>query len=84
MKTNPKDPIDLDAQAQELVEMLDALISSGSGHIHLTVGEETTVQTVNSTDCSCGNQACAVPTFFDEDEDDSMDEDFTESDEDFE
>ncbi len=65
---NPNEPKDLDAQAEELVDMLDALVAGGSEHINLQVGEETHVQTVNSTDCS-GTGACAVPTFFDDEED---------------
>lgn len=46
----------------ELVALLDALCESGSQHINLNVGEETKVQTVNSTDCSGRNGACAIPT----------------------
>lgn len=79
---NPNEQLDLDAQAEELAAMLDALFSGGSGHVNLRVGEETTVQTVNSTEFSCVNGACAVPTFFDDDEDD-LTEDSKESDQAF-
>ncbi len=47
----------------ELVALLDQLIASGSQHINLQLGEETRVQTVNSTDCSGKPGACAVPNF---------------------
>ncbi len=69
MKPNDQE---LDAQAEELAAMLDALVESGSGHIHLQIGEETIVQTVNSTDCSGTPGACAVPTFSDDAEDDEF------------
>ncbi len=67
----PQNDPDLDAQAEELAALLDALVESGSGHINLAVGEQTKVQTINSTDCSGRLGACAVPTFFDEDDADS-------------
>ncbi len=67
----PQNNPDLDTQAEELAALLDALVEGGSGHINLQVGEQTKVQTINSTDCSGKNGACAVPTFFDEDEEDS-------------
>lgn len=59
----------LDAQAEELAALLDALVESGSGHINLAVGEQTKIRTINSTDCSGKPGACAVPTFFEEDDD---------------
>lgn len=62
----------LDAQAEELAALLDALVESGSGHINLAVGEQTKIQTINSTDCSGKLGACAVPTFLDEEEDDEF------------
>ncbi len=65
MKLNDKE---LDAQADELAAMIDALVSQGSGHINLKIGEATTVQTINSTDCSSNPGACAIPTFFDDSE----------------
>ncbi len=79
MKQNEYDA-DLEAQAEELAAMLDALVESGSGHIHLQIGEETTVQTVNSTDCSGRLGACAVPTFYDDKEEDDSTEDSDEED----
>ena len=63
---------DLEQQAKELAEMLDALVASGSQHIHLHAGEETDairVQTVNSTDCSGILGACAIPNAADDDDD---------------
>jgi len=64
------DPV-LDAQAEELAALLDALVAGGSGHINLEVGEQTRVQTINSTECSGKLGACAVPTFFDDEEEQS-------------
>ncbi len=65
----------LEAQADELVVLLDSLVAGGSEHINLQVGEETRVRTVNSTDCSGMLGACAIPTFFDdEDGSDSTEE----------
>ena len=60
-----------DQQADEIVALLDALAASGSQHINLNVGEETKVQTINSTDCSGTPGACAIPTpeAIDKDED---------------
>ncbi len=68
----PQNNPDLDAQAEELAALLDALVESGSEHINLEVGERTRVRTVNSTDCSGKLGACAVPTFQDEDEEDPV------------
>ncbi len=62
MKQNEPDK-QLEQQAQELADMLDALVSSGSQHIHLDMGEETRVRTVNSTECSGKLGACAIPNF---------------------
>ncbi len=62
----------LDAQAEELAALLDALVESGSGHINLAVGEQTKIRTINSTDCSGKPGACAVPTFLDEEDDDEF------------
>ncbi len=69
MNQKPNNPQDLDAQAQELMELLDALMEQGSQHVNLQVGEETHVRTVNSTDCS-GKGACAIPNFSETDEED--------------
>jgi len=46
----------------ELVALLDHLCETGSQHINLSVGEETKVQTVNSTECNPQLGACAIPT----------------------
>jgi len=76
---NPKkitDPDDsgLNQQADELVALLDALAASGSQHINLDIGEQTRVQTVNSTECNPKLGACAVQNFDDEDPDYQEDE----------
>ncbi|MDE7093889.1 MAG: hypothetical protein K2O52_03140 [Oscillospiraceae bacterium] len=63
---------DLNQQADEIVALLDNLVNSGSQHINLNIGEETKIQTVNSTDCSGKLGACAIPNF----DDDEEDEDF--------
>ena len=55
-----------DAQAEELVRLLDSLMERGTQHIDLTVGGETQIRTVNST-AFCQNGACAVPTLGDDD-----------------
>lgn len=52
-----------DKKVNELVDMLDKLMSQGSGHINVNAentAEEMTVQTGRSLDC--GNMACCVPT----------------------
>lgn len=53
-----------------LAALIDSLMASGTQHINLTSGEETSVQTVNSTEL-CKGGACAVPTLG---EDESEDE----------
>lgn len=63
-----------DKDVDALVELLDNLVSGGSQHIDLAVGEKTEIRTVNSTDCSGKPGACAVPTFFEEDAEDDNDE----------
>ncbi len=49
-----------------LVDMLDHLMQTGSGHVSITADElqsELAVHTVKSTDCSCNNKsACMQPT----------------------
>ncbi len=60
---------ELEQQADELVALLDKLTSSGSQHIHFNIGETTTVQTVNSTECNPKKGACAIPNFDEEDPD---------------
>ncbi|MBR1528542.1 MAG: hypothetical protein IJ642_04470 [Oscillospiraceae bacterium] len=82
---NPKkitDPDDseLNQQADDLVALLDALAASGSQHINLDIGEQTRVQTVNSTECNPKLGACAVQNFDDEDPDYQEDEESEEPD----
>lgn len=50
-------------RVNDLVDMLDRLMSQGSGHVNILGGDEgnLSVTTVNSTDC-CKNGACSVPT----------------------
>ncbi len=49
-----------------LVDMLDHLMQTGSGHVSISADElenELKVSTVKSTDCSCNNKsACMQPT----------------------
>ena len=77
--TNPDDS-DLNQQADDLVALLDALAASGSQHINLDIGEQTKVQTVNSTECNPKLGACAVQNFDDEDPDYQEDEESEDSD----
>lgn len=51
-------------QAVELADMIDRLMSSGTGHVNVKLGDngELNAHTVNSLDCSNGNMACGVPT----------------------
>ncbi|MDE6729811.1 MAG: hypothetical protein K2J71_03440 [Oscillospiraceae bacterium] len=60
-----------DQQADEIAVLLDTLMTSGSQHINLHIGEETKIRTINSTDCSGTPGACAIPTpeAIDKDED---------------
>ena len=46
-----------------LAAMIDELMAAGSQQINLEIGEQTRIQTVNSTDCSGKPGACAVPNF---------------------
>ena len=51
-------------QSEELADLLDQLISGGSGHVNITfAGEENSIniQTVKSTDCG-SKGACCQPT----------------------
>ena len=54
--------------ADALAAMLDELMAQGTQHINLTVGEQTRIRTVNSTECG-PKGACAVPNFELNDED---------------
>ena len=57
MRRNDPEERDVDA----LVELLDSLAASGSQHIHIDVGEQTQVRTINSTECPQG--PCMIPNF---------------------
>lgn len=48
---------------QKLAELIDALMSSGSGHVNVVVDDESdmTVDVFNSTEY-CGKGACCQPT----------------------
>lgn len=70
-----------DPDADELVAMLDALVSAGTQHINLEVGAETRVQTVNSTECGKIG-ACSVPNF-DLNDDDELEAEEESDNEDF-
>ena len=50
-----------DADADALADLIDQLIDNGSQHITLETGEQTTIRTVQSTDCSGKPGPCAVP-----------------------
>ena len=49
-----------DPEPDELAALLDILVSAGTQHINLTIGEQTRVQTVSSTECSKPG-ACSIP-----------------------
>lgn len=59
-------------EASELADLIDKLMSGGSGHINITSGGNggIKVDTVNSTECSGSKGACCQPTELDADEDD--------------
>ena len=61
-------PNDPQPDADELAAMLDELMAQGTQHVNLTVGAQTRIQTVNSTECG-PKGACAVPNFELNDED---------------
>lgn len=50
----------------ELVNMMDSLMSKGGGHVEIKVEDDNieaiTTTTYKSNDCGCGNKACQVPT----------------------
>ncbi|HBI85745.1 MAG TPA: hypothetical protein DDX71_05600 [Ruminococcus sp.] len=64
MTTDPKRP---EADADELVALLDSLVASGTQHINLEIGAETRVQTVNSSACDPRKGPCAAPNYEQED-----------------
>ena len=76
---NPQIPDDMDAD--DLVALLDSLVTSGSQHINLNIGDTTKVQTVNSTECNPQLGPCALPNV--EFEDDSLGKEKDDGDEDF-
>lgn len=50
---------------EKLVELIDQLITQGTGHINIKAQEQSeglTVETVKSTDCSGIKGACMQPT----------------------
>ena len=49
---------------EELADLIDELMSGGSGHVNITSGDdgEVSVRTVKSTDCSGKKGACCQPT----------------------
>lgn len=48
---------------EELAQLIDSLMSNGSGHINVVVNDETdmTVNVINSAEY-CGKGACCQPT----------------------
>lgn len=63
-----------DKSVDELVEMLDKLMSEGGGHVNVSAGEEfaegVRVDTFKSSDCGLG--ACCQPNEEAPDEDDDL------------
>lgn len=54
-------------EIDELVALLDQFMEQGGGHMNVSVNNpqelnQLNVETYNSTCCSDGNSACAVPT----------------------
>ena len=56
----PEQPVPEELSPDDLVLLIDGLLRSGTQHLHLAVGEKTSVQTVNSTEC-CENGAEGTP-----------------------
>ncbi len=58
-------PVEKD-NSDELVDMIEHLMESGSGHLTISeddlMNEGMNVTTYRSMDCSKGNMACAIPT----------------------
>jgi len=54
------------SKIDELVNMMDNLMSDGGGHVEVKVNDNTletvTTTTYKSTDCACGDKACQIPT----------------------
>lgn len=54
-------------QVDDIVAMLDDMVTNGHGHINVSVDEtvaagEKTEQTLGCIDCAKGDLACSVPT----------------------
>ncbi len=53
-------------KSDELVDMIEKLMESGSGHLTISeddlMGDGMNVKTFRSMDCSKGNMACCQPT----------------------
>ena len=61
-----------DGKVDELVEMIDRLMSQGSGSLVVNIdesGEGISVSTANSKDCATGQSACMQPNEKCEDDD---------------
>lgn len=55
----------MDNKVNELVDMLDRLMSEGGGHVNIIASDESdemTVKTYRSSDCGTGQKACCQPT----------------------
>ncbi len=50
-----------DSDADEVADLIDALMSSGSQHVSFEIGDDTKVRTVNSTDCGKAGP-CSLPS----------------------
>ena len=60
-----KDLLHVFDNAAELADLIDRLMSEGTGHINISSDSENggiSVKTANSTDCSCSKGACCQPT----------------------
>lgn len=56
-------------QINDIVNAIDELMSKGGGRVNVKVEnseEELKIRTINSTECSLVNGACAQPTELDE------------------
>lgn len=64
---------DEQAMIDELVAMLDANMTKGSGHVNvnMTTAATSHTQTMGCSDCSINPTACSVPTVFFDDEEDN-------------
>ena len=67
MTTNEPQLPEQELSPDELAALLDSLMAAGTQHVNLATGVQTTVQTVNSTEC-CQNGACKIPTLGKDDE----------------